>query len=64
VLELAGLGNAWRAAHEVGQMPAVAGEAHHPVQCCFIGLAGVSPIGRAALFKALGRETPPQPVLA
>jgi len=73
VLGLAGLGNAWRAAHEVWRMPAVVGEAlmalatmvwalllllfvlrwilareeslgeaHHPVQCCFIGLAGVS----------------------
>jgi tellurite resistance protein len=73
VLGLAGLGNAWRAAHQVWQLPAIFGEvilaiasvvwavliglfalrwifarapslaeAHHPVQCCFIGLAGVS----------------------
>ncbi|MCG2639863.1 MULTISPECIES: dicarboxylate transporter/tellurite-resistance protein TehA [Bradyrhizobium] len=73
VLGLAGLGNAWRAAHQVWQLPAIIGEiilavasivwavliglfvlrwifaraesvseAHHPVQCCFIGLAGVS----------------------
>jgi tellurite resistance protein len=73
VLGLAGLGNAWRAAHQVWQLPAIVGEiilaiasvvwavlivlfalrwifarapslaeAHHPVQCCFIGLAGVS----------------------
>ena len=73
VLGLAGLGSAWRAAHQVWQMPAMVGEAlmalatmvwalllllfvlrwilareeslgeaHHPVQCCFIGLAGVS----------------------
>src|SRR5258706_16148900 len=73
VLGLAGLGNAWRAAHQVWQLPALVGEilmalativwalllllfalkwifagkeavgeAFHPVQCCFIGLAGVS----------------------
>ena len=73
VLGLAGLGNAWRAATEVWQLPAitaeliygaagvvwatltvlyiikallvpakVAAEAAHPVQCCFIGLAGVA----------------------
>ncbi|GMO26162.1 dicarboxylate transporter/tellurite-resistance protein TehA [Bradyrhizobium sp. TM233] len=73
VLGLVGLGNAWRAAHQVWHLPAVVGEvllalaaivwavlivlfalrwifahadslaeAHHPVQCCFIGLAGVS----------------------
>ncbi|MGY8711112.1 dicarboxylate transporter/tellurite-resistance protein TehA [Bradyrhizobium sp. 18BD] len=73
VLGLAGLGNAWRAAHQVWHLPAIIGEAvlalaaivwalllvlfvlrwifaraeslgeaHHPVQCCFIGLAGVS----------------------
>jgi tellurite resistance protein len=73
VLGLAGLGNAWRAAHEIWHMPALIGEAlmalatmvwalllvlfilrwafareaslgeaHHPVQCCFIGLAGVA----------------------
>ena len=73
VLGLAGLGNAWRAAHEVWQAPAAVGEAlmaiaaiiwavvlvlfilkwifareqaldeaQHPVQCCFIGLAGVA----------------------
>jgi tellurite resistance protein len=73
VLGLAGLGNAWRAAHEVWRLPAQVGEvlmalativwglllllfilrwifareaslgeAHHPVQCCFIGLAGVA----------------------
>ena len=73
VLGLAGLGNAWRAAHQVWHLPAIVGEillafasivwavlialfalrwifaraeslgeAHHPVQCCFIGLAGVS----------------------
>jgi tellurite resistance protein len=73
VLGLAGLGNAWRAAHQVWRMPALVGEvlmalativwalllllfilrwvlareqslgeAHHPVQCCFIGLAGVA----------------------
>lgn len=73
MLGLAGLGNTWRAAHEVWRMPAVVGEAlmalaavvwalllllfilrwvfsreeslgeaHHPVQCYFIGLAGVS----------------------
>ncbi len=73
VLGLAGLGNAWRAAHQVWHLPAIVGEillalafvvwalllvlfilrwtfaraesigeAHHPIQCCFIGLAGVS----------------------
>src|ERR1700742_1340148 len=73
VLGLAGLGNAWRAAHQAWQTPAFVGEAlmalaavvwalllllfilkwifareeafgeaHHPVQCCFIGLAGVA----------------------
>ncbi|MCK1391217.1 dicarboxylate transporter/tellurite-resistance protein TehA [Bradyrhizobium sp. 1] len=73
VLGLAGLGNAWRVAHQVWHLPAIVGEillglasivwalllvlfilrwifaraeslgeAHHPVQCCFIGLAGVS----------------------
>ncbi|MBR1089141.1 dicarboxylate transporter/tellurite-resistance protein TehA [Bradyrhizobium manausense] len=73
VLGLAGLGSAWRAAHQVWHLPAIVGEiilalasvvwavlialfalrwifaraeslheAHHPVQCCFIGLAGVS----------------------
>jgi hypothetical protein len=73
VLGLAGLGNAWRAAHQAWQLPALVGEAlmalaaivwallvllfvlkwslardealgeaHHPVQCCFIGLAGVA----------------------
>jgi tellurite resistance protein len=73
VLGLAGLGNAWRAAHQVWQLPALVGEvlmalaavvwalllllfilkwilarsdalgeAFHPVQCCFIGLAGVA----------------------
>jgi tellurite resistance protein len=73
VLGLAGLGNAWRAAHQVWHFPAIIGEiilglacvvwaalivlfalrwifaraeslaeAHHPVQCCFIGLAGVA----------------------
>ena len=73
VLGLAGLGNAWRAAHEAWQTPALIGEAlmalgaivwavlvvlfvlkwifartealaeaFHPIQCCFIGLAGVS----------------------
>lgn len=73
VLGLAGLGNAWRAAHQVWHLPAMVGEilmgmaaavwallillfvlrwllareeslseANHPVQCCFIGLAGVS----------------------
>src|SRR5258706_980528 len=73
VLGLAGLGNAWRAGHEVWLLPALIGEAlmalatmvwalllvlfilrcalareaslseaHHPVQCCFIGLVGVA----------------------
>jgi hypothetical protein len=73
VLGLAGLGNAWRAAHLVWRAPTFVGEAlmalaaivwalllllfilkwifareealgeaHHPVQCCFIGLAGVA----------------------
>ncbi|ATI83220.1 dicarboxylate transporter/tellurite-resistance protein TehA [Sphingobium yanoikuyae] len=73
VLGLAGLSNAWRAAHSTWGMPAVIAEglfviaaatwllivilyalkwawapaaavqeAEHPVQCCFIGLAGVS----------------------
>ncbi|GGF86008.1 dicarboxylate transporter/tellurite-resistance protein TehA [Azorhizobium oxalatiphilum] len=73
VLGLVGLGNSWRAAHELWGLPAVIGEvlmlagavvwfvlvvlyaakwfeakadviaeARHPVQCCFIGLAGVS----------------------
>jgi tellurite resistance protein len=73
VLGVAGLGNSWRAAHQVWHLPAVVGEvllglataiwalllllfvlkwifarteaygeAFHPVQCCFIGLAGVS----------------------
>jgi tellurite resistance protein len=75
VLGLTGLGSAWRAAHQVWQLPAVIGEAlmaaaaivwavlvlffllkwifvrdlaigeaHHPVQCCFIGLAGVATV--------------------
>ncbi len=73
VLGLCGLGNTWRAAHDVWQAPAAIGEAlqcagivvwamlvvlfalkwlvgrdealaeaAHPVQCCFIGLAGVA----------------------
>lgn len=73
VLGLAGLSNAWRAAHVTWHLPASVGEglfflagaawiaiaslytlkwiqapevaraeAEHPVQCCFIGLAGVS----------------------
>lgn len=73
VLGLAGLANAWRAAHRVWGLPAAIGEvltaiavgvwvvlmalfvakwlwarddalaeARHPIQCCFIGLAGVS----------------------
>jgi tellurite resistance protein len=73
VLGVAGLGNAWRVAHRVWQLPAVIGEAilavatlvwltllafyiakwflarasavgelGHPVQCCFIGLIGVT----------------------
>jgi tellurite resistance protein len=73
VLGLAGLGNAWRAAHQVWGVPTLIGEAlmvvativwalllvlfilkwiftreealaeaHHPIQCCFIGLAGVA----------------------
>jgi len=99
VLGLAGLGNAWRAAHEVWRMPAVVGEAlmalaaivwglllllfilrwvfsreeslveaHHPVQCCFIGLAGVSTmlIALAALpySRLVAERRPPQPVPA
>jgi tellurite resistance protein len=73
VLGLAGLGNAWRAAHQVWGVPAAVGEVlmlvaaavwvvlvglyglkwivnrpvarselDHPVQCCFVGLAGVA----------------------
>jgi len=73
VLGLAGLGNAWRAAHQIWQLPAVVGEVlmavativwgmllllfilkwlvareaalgeiRHPIQCCFVGLAGVA----------------------
>ena len=73
VLGVAGLGAAWRGAHEVWHLPAVIGEvlmavatmiwalllllfglrwifsrepslaeARHPVQCCFIALAGIS----------------------
>jgi tellurite resistance protein len=73
VLGLAGLGSAWRAAHQAWQLPEVIGEAimlaativwvllvilyalkwiaardaalaevSHPVQCCFVGLAGVA----------------------
>jgi len=73
VLGLAGLGNAWRVAHRVWQLPGAVGEVilaaasliwlaltaayiakwfvarqdalaelGHPVQCCFIGLAGVA----------------------
>jgi len=80
VLGLAGLANAWRAAHQVWKAPALVGEAlmalaaivwalllslfilkwilsrehalgeaHHLVQCCFIGLAGV-----ATMLIALG----------
>ena len=82
VLGLAGLGNAWRAAHQVYGAPTLIGEALlaiaaivwalvlvlfvlkwifaraqaldealHPVQCCFIGLAGVTTviIGTAAI---------------
>jgi tellurite resistance protein len=80
VLGLAGLGGAWREAHEVWHAPALVGEtlmalativwalllglfilkwifvpkealgeAYHPVQCCFIGLAGV-----ATMLIALG----------
>lgn len=30
VLGLAGLGNAWNAAHQLWHMPALVGEAHHP----------------------------------
>jgi tellurite resistance protein len=90
VLGLAGLGGAWRTAHQVWNLPAVVGEvlmamaaivwaillllfvlrwilaraeslgeAHHPVQCCFIGLVGVSTmlIGLAALpYSKLAAE--------
>jgi tellurite resistance protein len=73
VVGLAGLGSAWRAAHQVWQLPALVGEvlmalatvvwavllvlfvlkwifslqealaeAHHAINCCFIGLAGVA----------------------
>ena len=73
VLGLAGLGNAWRVAHRVWQLPAVVGESllllaalvwlilvafyvakwiyashqakgelSHPIQCCFVGLIGVT----------------------
>jgi tellurite resistance protein len=82
VLGLAGLGNAWGAAHPVFGVPALVGEvlmaiatmvwalvlvlfitkwlfardqalaeASHPVQCCFIGLAGVATmlVGVAAM---------------
>jgi tellurite resistance protein len=73
VLGVIGLGNAWRAAHQLWGLPAVVGEvvmaigvaawaiimllflakwivssegawseALHPVQCCYVGLAGVS----------------------
>jgi tellurite resistance protein len=82
VLGIAGLGNAWRLAHQVWQLPAMPGEilnllaaivwallvilfvlkwifdrpqargeAFHPVQCCFIGLLGVS-----AMLVALGAQ--------
>ena len=90
VLGLAGLGAAWRTAHQVWNLPAVVGEIvmlaaaivwavvlvlyiakrialrseayaelHHPVQCCFIGLAGVATmlIANAALpYWRLGAE--------
>lgn len=83
VLGLAGLGGAWRAAHQVWQTPAIVGEAlmavaaivwllvsflfilkwiyaweealdeaQDPVQCCYIGLAGVATMLIAA--AALG----------
>lgn len=82
VLGLAGLSNAWRAAHTVWALPAFVGEslavlaiavwallvglyafkwalaredalteAFHPVQCCFIGLAGVSTMLVAGLVR-------------
>lgn len=82
VLGLAGLGNAWRLAHQVWKLPAAVGEilnllaavvwalllvlfllkwifdrpqargeAVHPVQCCFIGLVGVS-----TMLIALGAQ--------
>lgn len=88
VLGLAGLSNAWRAAHAVWGTPAIvvdltfaaaavawllivilyalkwvwapvaaAQEAEHPVQCCFIGLAGVS-----TLLIAQGASTFSRPV--
>ena len=90
VLGLAGLGAAWRTAHQVWHLPAVVGEIlmlaaalvwavvlalyiakwialtseayaelHHPVQCCFIGLAGVATmlVANAALpYWRLGAE--------
>ena len=88
VLGLAGLGNAWRAAHQVWHLPAIVGEivlgcasivwavlitlfalrwivaravslaeAHHPVQCCFIGLAGVSTMLIALAAEPYSRLT-------
>jgi len=88
VLGLAGLGNAWRAAHQVWHLPAMVGEivlglasivwavlitlfalrwtfartvslaeAHHPVQCCFIGLAGVSTMLIALAAEPYSRLT-------
>ncbi|CAN5363689.1 dicarboxylate transporter/tellurite-resistance protein TehA [soil metagenome] len=82
VLGLAGLGNGWRLAHQVWNLPAMIGEilnllaavvwalllilfvlkwlfdrpqargeAFHPVQCCFIGLVGVS-----TMLMALGAQ--------
>jgi tellurite resistance protein len=90
VLGLAGLGNAWRVAHQVWELPAIAGEAilaasaivwailivlyankwliaraaaraelNHPVQCCFIGLIGVTTMliaGAAIPYTRIGAE--------
>lgn len=86
VLGLAGLGNAWRRAHQLWGVPAQVGEAlmavaalvwlvllvwyvlkwcfareqalaeaRHPVQCCFIGLAGVSTMVIAGAALPYGR---------
>jgi tellurite resistance protein len=88
VLGLAGLGNAWRVAHRVWQLPSIVGEVllllatlvwlilvilyiakwilapehaiaelKHPVQCCFVGLIGVTTLLVAAAVLPYSRLT-------
>jgi len=88
VLGIIGLGNAWRFAHRVWQLPSAIGESlewigsaiwlilallyiakwmfertraieemRHPVQCCFVGLAGVTTMLAAGAMAPYSRST-------